>query len=246
MKNLLLLGILGVMLIGPLDAKNLRASIGDHPQDVTHSIYTGTYGNAKGTFVLQWMGERVRGAFFNEANTYEVRLYGDNSVQGKVSMEAWRQGKLVGKGTIRKEKFDDQLAWGGKIRTIGAGDIRLVMFKYASRRGGTVTSTSSYSGTLGKTSVRVKLNWYSNGKVRGRYTNLNTKKSYDIYGYNYANGKLYLDEWDESSGDIEGGQISARVSLRKVTTSGRVHWVGRMFNMDGRNFVMNFTKTRAR
>jgi len=91
----------------------------------------------------------------------------------------------------------------------------------------------------------VKLNRYANGRVRGRYTNLNNNKSYELIGYNYANGKLYLDEWNPYMGDIEGGLVSARVSLRKVTVNGRVQWQGRMFNMDKRNFTMSFARTSS-
>lgn len=91
----------------------------------------------------------------------------------------------------------------------------------------------------------MKLNRYANGRVRGRYTNLNNNKSYELIGYNYANGKLYLDEWNPYMGDIEGGLVSARVSLRKVTVNGRVHWQGRMFNMDKRNFTMSFARTSS-
>lgn len=221
---------------------SIRAKIGDHPQDISHSIYTGTYGTMSGTFVLQWFNHKVRGAFFNSTNTQEVRLYGDNSVPGQVIIEAWADGNIVGTGRITKAKSGGGLMWSGGIPITELVDIPITMHKYVRRGEGKITSQSHYTGTLGKTSVRVQLNWYSNGKVRGRYTNLTTRKSYDLYGDNYATGKLYLDEWDASKGDVEGGQITARVSLRKITVNGRIHWQGRMFNMDGRSFAMNFTK----
>ncbi len=254
MKNLTHLGIVVFALTVPLaiqasEAKtgqgagnSIRAKVGDRPQDVSHSIYTGTYGTKSGTFVLQWFNNQVRGAFFNSTNTQEVRLYGDNSVPGQVILEAWTDGNIVGAGRVIRAKSGGGLMWSGGIPITELVDIPITMHKYLPRGEEKITSQSHYTGTLGNTSVRVLLNWYANGKVRGRYTNLTTRKSYDLSGHNYATGKLYLDEWDASKGDVEGGQITARVSLRKVTANGSIHWQGRMFNMDGRSFAMDFTK----
>ncbi len=77
------------------------------------------------------------------------------------------------------------------------------------------------------------LQWFHNDKVRGSFFDR----------YNTQEIRLYLDEWDSSLGDVEGGAVSARVSLRKVAVNGRVQWQGRMFNMDKRNFTMSFART---
>lgn len=257
MNKLILVGLSSILLafpsgaqsiedkIGKQSASNIRARVGNHPIDISHSIYTGSYGKTKGIFVFQWFhSNKVRGSFFDSSNRNEIRLYGDNSKPGRVIMEAWKQSNHNGSGLITKGKgATGQLSWTGTIHVTELLYYPVRMTKYTPKGPETLTSSSTYHGKLGKASIRVKLNWYKNGRVRGRYTNLNNNKSYELIGYNYANGKLYLDEWDANIGDIEGGLISARVSLRKVTVNGRVQWQGRMFNMDKRNFPMSFART---
>ena len=230
--------------IGDQNDDSIRAKIGNRPTDVSHTLYTGTYGTKFGLFALQWYGgNKVRGSFFDSTNSKEVRLYGDNSVQGRILMEGWTNGQHTGTGPITKSKNVYGLSWSGTIFYAQLLDFPVTMHKYEPKGEERLTSTSNYSGKLGKTNVRISLNWYANGRVRGQYTNVSTRKSYDLRGYNYANGKLYLDEWDSHIGDVEGGVVTARITLSKVTVNGRVQWQGRMFNMDKRNFAMSFART---
>ncbi|MCP5535494.1 MAG: hypothetical protein H7A51_04570 [Akkermansiaceae bacterium] len=230
--------------IGAPNDDSIRAKVGNQPIDISHSIYTGSYGKTEGVYVLQWFhGTKVRGAFFDSYHTGEIRLYGDNSKPGRIIMEAWKQNQHNGTGLITKGDGTGQLSWTGTIHFTELVDYPVRMTKFVPNGPETLTSSSTYFGKLGNASIKVTLNWYTNGRVRGLYTNLNNNKSYQLTGYNYADGRLYLDEWDTSLGDVEGGAVSARVCLRKVTVNGRIQWQGRMFNMDQRNFAMSFVRT---
>ncbi|NWK54228.1 hypothetical protein HW115_01290 [Verrucomicrobiaceae bacterium N1E253] len=234
--------LIGLTLTGTLHADSLKSSYGDRPWDVPHSIYKGSYGNTQGIFAIQWMGTKVRGSFIQGDQQKELRLYGDNSQQGRVIMEVWDKDRQIGSLPLVKLKRQDGLSWVGTMHVTELLSIPIAMHKYKPSGKESLSSSSSYSGTLGKTRIRVHLDWYKNGRVLGRYSNLNTGQSYDLEGYNYAQGKVYLSEWDGNNSDVEGRAISARIGLKKQTINGKLRWTGRMFNMDGRIFDMSFSR----
>jgi hypothetical protein len=86
---------------------------------------------------------------------------------------------------------------------------------------------SNYLGKIGTSDVRVTLDWGKDRLVSGTYKSLTSGKTYQLRGDNTVDGFIYLDEFS-------GGNISARILLEKTYHNGKLVWVGKIFNPDGR------------
>ncbi|BDS05199.1 hypothetical protein NT6N_02390 [Oceaniferula spumae] len=218
----------------------IKAWVGDQPWNVAHSTYIGQFSTANGLCLLQWSGTKVRGVFIINRTQSINYLYGDNSVDGKLKLEVWSgAGEKTAAGVLYKKQVDDTLYWSGLIVDPSNGDEMPLSFHKVTKAAAGSSTTSTYRGNLGETQISVKLTWYAGGLVAGRYSNLNTGKSYRLIGSNYENGWVYLDEWT----DGEAGAVTARVSLRKVTADGKLQWQGNMYNQDKRVLKIWFGRT---
>ncbi len=97
---------------------------------------------------------------------------------------------------------------------------------------------ADYLGNVGKQTARFLLTWSEDGTVEGTYSYPARKGVvYTLRGNNHAEGKLYLEEYT-------GTQLTARCFLSKTLTDGVILWSGVMQNLDGREFVMSFSRER--
>ncbi len=196
--------LLSILAIGTLQASQ-KNDIGDAPVNISHTVYKGSYGKKQGIYVIQWIGDRIRGSFIDLSNHSEIPIYGDNSKQGQIIFEVWDPTYGEASGSLVKIKHDGVITWAGTLHVTERLSIPLAMHKFTPPSSGDKASHSVYTGLLGASTIQVELDWFANGKVQGHYKNLKTGKSYPLKGYNYDNGKIYLDEWDPHFGKKKEG-----------------------------------------
>jgi hypothetical protein len=92
----------------------------------------------------------------------------------------------------------------------------------------TPTFTSTYEGRVGNSQVDVTLSYYRDGTVYGEYVTRLLRNRYLLTGHNRNDGQLDLEEYTN-------GRHTANVNLEKVNNArGRLTWIGKMHNLDGR------------
>lgn len=102
-----------------------------------------------------------------------------------------------------------------------------------------VTSTSHYSGNVGKLEAAWEINWLSDGTVKGRYyyPSRGSQTTYALVGRNPQEGYLVLDEYTN-------GTKTATIHLNKSVTDSQVIWNGMMHNADGRELSTRLIRGR--
>lgn len=98
--------------------------------------------------------------------------------------------------------------------------------------------TAEYRGSVGKLDAVFDLEFRENGRVRGTYHYPSRPGVvYRLSGKNPEEGYIVLKEFT-------GETQSAVCELRKTISENRVVWRGRMYNTDGREFPMSFSRRR--
>lgn len=99
-----------------------------------------------------------------------------------------------------------------------------------------------YTGVVGNTPVKASLT-FANDQVTGTYTSNTSGKTYRLEGDNSIQGVATLVEFTFNEKSKEW-IATAKVSLRKSVKNGNITWSGTMYNYDGRNVAVRFTKSR--
>ena len=99
-----------------------------------------------------------------------------------------------------------------------------------------------YTGVVGNTPVKASLT-FANDQVTGTYTSNTSGKTYRLEGDNLIQGVASLVEFSYNEQSKEW-VATAKVNLRKSEKNGTITWSGTMYNNDGRNVAVRFTKTR--
>lgn len=102
-----------------------------------------------------------------------------------------------------------------------------------------ISSSSRYTGNVGRLQANYSITWNPDGTVSGTYTypTRNDGVVYRLIGNNHTDGQLYLEEYT-------GAKITARIKLSKSVTGNEVVWSGTMQNTDGGTFPMKMTRSR--
>ena len=171
--------------------------------------------------------DAARGAIFpiskdSKGIEQQWQFLGTNYVQGEIDIHIYDGSKLIANGSLRKHRNGDVLSWIGKTSRGEEISISRTL-----RRKPAAQIKSNYRGKIGTSDVRVTLDWGKDRLVSGSYKSLTSGKTYQLRGDNTVDGFIYLDEFN-------GGNISARILLEKTYHNGKLVWVGKIFNPDGR------------
>lgn len=209
------------------------------PLDIPASIYPGEMAGRKGCFALQWTeDEAVRGAFVSDDGQKIFRLFGDNSERGVVKFLCLGTGADSGEElVVRKSSGNGKLVWSGGSGTLGV----VKMAKAGDAQGRREGRPAAYDGSSGETNLRMGLEWAEVGTVTGSWMDKGSGVPGEFVGLNYAEGRLYLDRWEEVGDDAERGIVKAMWFLKK-TSENPVTWEGVAVYLNGYTEEVGFTK----
>lgn len=125
----------------------------------------------------------------------------------------------------------DEFRLCSKFRKSGQTVVAKKQFEPSAR----LISTSNYEGNVGKSSVEATLNFYRDGRVIGKYVTQLLGNVYQLEGENPSDGVLVLKEYTN-------GKHTANVKLDKNVRDGKLAWIGKMHNLDGRIVDVFFVK----
>ncbi len=213
--------------------KSLKSQLHDQACKKASAVYAGTYNGQKAIYSIQWMSNNaIRGSIFLYQKNRQLLLYGTNYEEGILRCEIWEAGRVAGRPTLyKKRRSGGGIAWSGFLNNGGNEELYFAR-KY---RYGRKQYRSAYSGKVGGSSVDVKLSWREDATASGTYYSRSSGRRYRLEGDNTLDGILYLDEYTDDN-------LSARAVLKKSWSDGAVSWQGIMYNTDGRNVPIYFTK----
>ena len=213
--------------------KSLKSQLHDQACKKASAVYAGNYNGQKAIYSIQWMSNNaIRGSVFLYQKNRQLLLYGTNYEEGILRCEIWEAGRVAGRPTLyKKRRSGGGIAWSGFLNNSGNEELYFAReYRYGRKQ-----FRSAYSGKVGGSSVNVKLSWREDATASGTYYSRSSGRRYRLEGDNTLDGILYLDEYTNDN-------LSARAVLKKSWSDGAVSWQGIMYNTDGRNVPIYFTK----
>lgn len=193
-------------------------------------VYGGEYDGEKALVALQYHpGGILNGAMFLLESHVEVRLYGDNSKNGVLTLSMWESDNPLDFVRMEKSTTTEEIIWAGRTKA-------QKVFAFARQRGRKAKPASSnYMGSVGRSKVSAQLRWQTNGTVTGHYKSHSSGRNYRLAGDNLIPGFVYLDEFTD-------GTLSARLMLKKLTENGKLTWKGALYNVKGPRRQVTFQR----
>lgn len=201
--------------------------------------YLGEVGGSKGAFALQWFDEKsVRGGFASYNGRKSYRVFGDNSTDGVIEFLFVEPGADEGiEVKVKKSRKDGAVLWSGHSDLLGDIFIRKIGIPAEAGE----SRDSSYEGTSGRTRLAVGLGWKSSGHVSGVWTDHRSGVPSELTGFNYEEGRLFLNRWQNGGPDQKDASPWAMWFLSKTSTN-PVTWKGKAIYLNGYEEEVVLTK----
>lgn len=214
-----------------------RINVG--PVNMAFTPYLGEVGGSKGAFALQWVDEKsVRGGFASHNGLKSYRVFGDNSKEGVIECLFIESGADEGiEVKVKKSRENGLVLWSGHSELLGDIFIRKIAIP-AEAEG---VRHSSYEGKSGRSQLAVTLGWKSSGHVSGGWADLGSGIPSDMTGFNYEEGRLFLNRWKDGGPSEKGASPWAMWFLSKTGTN-PVTWKGKAIYLNGYEEEVELTK----
>ncbi len=202
--------------------------------------YSGSVGKLKAEFSLNFHDNGdVSGTYSYPSRRGTVyRLSGSNLKEGELYLEEYTGASLSAKCTLSKRVTEGAIVWEGVMKNTDGREFDMVFSRARDADVKTISDVDeiSYTGNVGKLSAEYFLKWGDDGSVSGTY-HYPTRpgKTYRLEGSSPGEGGLLLNEYTGSS-------LSAKCTLERRLTNGRIVWEGVMKNTDGRQFQMSLVQ----
>lgn len=209
--------------------------------------YSGAVGKLKANFSLDFHDDgSVSGTYSYPSRKGTVyRLSGSNPRQGELYLEEYTGTALSAKCYLSKRISEGAIVWEGVMKNTDGREFNMFFSRTRDAVSKPIADAdadageNTYTGNVGKLTAEYFLEWGENGSVSGTYHYPSRPgKTYRLEGSSAGEGVLLLDEYTGSS-------LSAKCTLEKRITNGRIIWEGVMRNTDGRQFEMRLEKQAA-